>query len=205
MGKRIAAVDRYIAKAAPFARAILEELRERIHDACPEVGESIKWGHVSFGYRGMLGGMAAFKQHAAFGFWKHALLVKDPALPAELKRDAMGSFGRMKSVDDLPSRRVFTKLVKMAMKLNAEDVKNPARSNPKPKAAIKPPAVFVAALEKNKRAVATWEAFAPSHKREYLEWITEAKTDETRDRRIATTVEWVAEGKQRMWKYQKKK
>jgi uncharacterized protein YdeI (YjbR/CyaY-like superfamily) len=204
MGKRIAGIDAYIRKTQPFARPILEHLRDVVHAACPEVEEKLKWSHPHFDYKGMMCGTAAFKSHATFGFWKHSVMVKEASEAAGFRRDAMGSFGRLTSVDDLPPRRELVKLIRLAMKLNDDGVKNPVRSNPKPKRAIRPPAAFSAALKKNKKALAIFESFPPSQKREYLEWITEAKTDATRDQRISTAVEWMAEGKRRNWKYAKK-
>lgn len=203
MGERHAAVDTYIANAQPFARPILEHLREVVHAACPEVEEKMKWSFPHFDYKGMLCSMAAFKGHAAFGFWKHGLLAEQGALAAGMNRGAMGSFGRLASVDDLPPRRVLVALVKQAMKLNDAGLVSPHRSKPRPRPPIAPPRAFTAALAKHAKARAAWHAFAPGHRREYLEWITEAKTDATRDARIATTIAWVAEGKARNWKYAK--
>lgn len=202
MGKRIAGIDAYIAKAQPFARPVLEHLRDVVHAACPDVEEKLKWSHPHYDYKGMMCGSAAFKQHAVFGFWKHDLMVKAASGSAGFRRDAMGSFGRLTSVKDLPPKRELVKLIKLAMRLNDDGVKNPKRSRPKPKPPIKAPAVFTAALKKNRKAQATFDAFPPSQKREYLEWITEAKTNETRDRRIATAIDWMAEGKIRQWRYQ---
>jgi hypothetical protein len=205
MSERIAAIDAYIGKAQPFARPILEYLRDVVHAACPDVEEKIKWGFPHFDYRGMLCSMAAFKAHAAFGFWKHGLLVEQAGLVAGLNRGAMGSFGRTTSRDELPPRRVLVALVRHAMRLNEEGVKNPARSNRAPKPAIRPPAAFTAALARNRKARATYDGFPPGQRREYLEWITEAKTAETRERRMATAIEWMAEGKRRNWKHEKPK
>lgn len=194
-------VDAYIAKSAPFAQPILEQLRARVHAACPDVEEAIKWGFPNFVYEGaVLCNMAAFKQHCAFGFWK-AKLLGEAGL--KVSEDAMGQMGRITSVKDLPGKAEFTRLVKAAMKLNeaptrvARPVTKPGTRKP-----IPVPAELKAALAKNARARKTFEAFAPSHRREYLEWITEAKRVETRAKRIAQTIEWLAEGKQRNWKYQ---
>ncbi len=203
MGERVPAVDAYIAKAQPFARPILEHLREVVHAACPQVEEKMKWSFPHFDYKGMLCSMAAFKNHAAFGFWKHGLLAEKGVVAAGLNRGAMGSFGRLTSVDDLPPRRVLVALVKQAMALNDAGVVSPHRSKPTPRPAIAPPAAWTKALRANAKARAAWEAFTPGRRRDYLEWITEAKTDATRDARIATTIAWVAEGKPRNWKYAK--
>jgi uncharacterized protein YdeI (YjbR/CyaY-like superfamily) len=190
-------VDAYIAKAAAFARSILEELRARVHAACPDVVETVKWGAPAFMHHGPLAGMAGFKAHCAFGFWKHALL-----LPGDARADtAWGSFGRIESLADLPSKAVFRALVRKAMQLNEQGVKVPRpRAKPRPEAKLHPE--FAAALAAAPKARAVFDAFAPSHRREYAEWITEAKRDETRARRIEQAITWLAEGKQRHWKHQ---
>ena len=197
MGTRDPRVDAYIARSAEFARPILSHLREIVHSACPEVEETLKWSAPHFMYRGMLAGMSAFKAHCAFGFWKGSLVTGgDGGVEAQ----AMGQFGRITSLDDLPPRRVIIGYVKQAMKLNEEGVKTPKRrKTPKPEPLM--PAELAAALAKNAKARATFEAFSPSHRREYVEWIAEAKGEETRQRRLANALEWMAEGKARNWKY----
>lgn len=167
-------IDAYIAQAAPFARPILMHLRKLVHAGCPDVEESLKWRNPSFSYKGILCGMAAFKEHCAFGFWKHALVVGE-----EGERSAMGSFGRITSLDDLPPDKTFIGYVKKAVELNDTGVKV-ARARKSAKPPIRMPADLRAALEKNAKARRHFEAFSPSHRREYLEWITEAKTDATR-------------------------
>jgi uncharacterized protein YdeI (YjbR/CyaY-like superfamily) len=203
MGKRITAIDAYIARQQPFARPVLEYLRDLVHETCPDAVEVIKWGHPNFEYKGPFAGMAAFKAHATFGFWKHSLLVDGKATLGKSDEKAMGSFGRLTSVDDLPGRRTLVALVKRAMKLNDDGIKNPARSGPRKPVVVKPPAYFMAAVRANRKAVATWEGFAPSHKRDYVDWVTEARTEPTREKRLATTVAWLAQGKKRNWKYAK--
>jgi uncharacterized protein YdeI (YjbR/CyaY-like superfamily) len=190
-------IDAYIENSAEFARPILLHLREAIHAACPDVEETMKWGRPHFMYHGMLCGIAAFKQHCVFGFWKHELVVGDAADDA-----AMGQFGSLRSLKDLPSRKVLAGYIKKAMKLNEEGTKLPS---PPRRAAKKPlvePDDFLARLKANRKAKAAYEAFSPSHRREYVEWITEAKREETRERRLAQAIEWLAEGKSRNWKYE---
>jgi len=190
-------VDEYIAKSAEFAQPILIHLREVIHAACPEVKETIKWSMPNFDYHGIMCNMAAFKQHCAFGFWKAELLLADED---DKGKEAMGQFGRITSVKDLPSKKVLTAYVKKAMKLNEAGVKVA-----KPKAAPRELAVpdyFIAALEANPAAYEVFNNFSTSAKREYCEWLTEAKTEATRDKRMAQAVEWIAEGKKRNWKYE---
>lgn len=196
MGKKDPRVDAYIAKSADFAQPILKHIRKQFHAACPEVEETLKWSMPHFMYKGMLGGMAAFKQHATFGFWKAKLIVPD------VDRSAMGQFGCLTKVSELPSDKIFAGYIKKAAQLNDQGVKVAKKPASKVKAAVKPPAYFLAALRKNKKALTTFEAFTYSHKKEYVEWVTEAKTAETRDRRLAQSIEWMAEGKARNWKYQ---
>jgi uncharacterized protein YdeI (YjbR/CyaY-like superfamily) len=200
-------VDAYIEKSADFARPILVHLRELVQVACPEAEETMKWSHPSFTYAGgILCGMAAFKQHCTFGFWKGSLIepVEGAANleDASDRESAMGQFGRLTRVSELPSKKVLTGYIKQAMKLNEEGAKVPQRIRPAtPRPAPDTPDDLLAALKKNKQAKATFEAFSPSCKREYVEWIAEAKREETRQRRVAQAVEWMAEGKQRNWKY----
>lgn len=193
-------IDAYIEKAAPFARPILTHLRAVVHSACPDVVETLKWRSPSFEYKGMLCGMAAFKAHAVFGFWKHSLVFEGVD---EKARSAMGSWGRLTSVDDLPSKTEMTRLIKKAMKLNDEGVKAPRDKHPKKKAPKMPPELE-AALRRNKKAREVFEAFSPSHQREYMEWIGEAKGEDTRQRRLEQALEWIAAGKPRNWKYMKR-
>jgi uncharacterized protein YdeI (YjbR/CyaY-like superfamily) len=201
MSTRDPRVDAYIEKSADFAKPILSHLREVVHSACPDVEETLKWGAPHFVYKGMLGGMASFKQHCAFGFWKGSLVIGEDATAAS---QAMGSFGRITKVADLPPKSTLAGYVKKAAKLNEDGTPRPKTKVPKPpKKEIPVPADFATALRKNKKARTTFEAFSPSHRREYLEWITDAKQNETRQRRMATTIEWLSEGKPLNWKYQK--
>lgn len=199
MGRRDPRIDAYIAKAAPFAQPILQRIRDVVHEACPEVEETMKWSMPTFVYAGgILAGMAAFKQHASFGYWKHALVMGEGA-----QRDGMGSYGKMATLKDVPSKRRLVADIRRAMQLNAAGVKTPGpRKTAAPKPPPETPPDLLAALAKNRKARTTFEALAPSHRREYVEWITEARRDETRARRLAQTVEWLAEGKRRNWKYE---
>jgi len=194
MGKKDPRVDAYIAKAQPFARPILKHIRKAVHAGCPEVEETLKWSVPSFEYKGVMCGMAAFKEHIRFGFWKSQLLG------ASAGGEGLAQHGLVKSIDDLPPENELIALVRKAAQLNEQGVKVP-RAKAVPKPPPDTPAPFAAALKKNKKAQANFDAFPPSHKREYIEWITDAKQQATRDRRIETAVEWIAEGKQRNWKY----
>ncbi len=191
-------IDAYIEKSPPFARPILKHLRAAVHKACPDVVETLKWSHPSFEYKGMLCGIATFKQHCAFGFWKHELVVDKHDIKS---RGAMGSFGRVTSMDDLPPKALLTRYIKKAMKLNEDGVKVVRAKTTKNKKPVTMPPALTAALAKNKKAKATFDAFRPSHKKEYMEWIGEAKGEVTRARRVAQAIEWMAQGKSRNWKY----
>jgi len=194
MSERDPRIDAYIERAAGFAQPIMTELRDRMHRACPECEEAIKWGMPSFMYRGrILATMAAFKQHCAFGFWRGKEVVK------EAGEGAMGDFGRITSLADLPGKRAFTALVKQAMVL----AETPLPSKPgvrKPPPEV-PPALS-AALEGNAQARSFFATLAPGQRREYCDWIAEAKHEATRNRRLAQAIEWLAAGKTRHWKYQ---
>ena len=191
-------IDDYIANSAPFAQPILTHLRQVVHEACPEVEETIKWSMPFFLYEGMLCNMASFKAHCAFGFWKGELLI---AQEDDKGREAMGQFGRITSLKDLPPKKTLAGYVRKAMALNVEGVKAPARARPKLARDVVVPDYLSAALEDKPGASAHFQAFSPSAKREYVEWLLDAKTEVTRLRRLEQAVEWIAEGKQRNWKY----
>lgn len=204
MPEKIISIDNYIAKSAAFAQPILNHLRKLVHKACPDVEEKIKWSFPHFDYKDeMLCHMAAFKQHAAFGFWK-AALMKDPVLMQEARSEsAMGHLGRITSLDDLPPDKKIIAWIKEAMALNDRGIKLPSKTA-KPQKELVIPDYIINAIKKNKKAGQVFDAFAYSHKKEYVSWVTEAKTEETRLRRLATAIEWIAEGKGRNWKYEKK-
>jgi uncharacterized protein YdeI (YjbR/CyaY-like superfamily) len=194
MGKKNPATDDYIARAAPFARPILRKIRKAVHAGCPGVEEVIKWGAPHFEYKGPLGGMAAFKAHVGFGFWKEKLLLDG-------SQKAVGRLGCLRAVDDLPAEKVLLAVFRKAADLNERGVK--IERTPVKKPPVRVPADFKAALAKEPKALAAFEAFSPSHRREYVDWVTEAKTEATRTRRLATAVEWMAQGKSRNWKYER--
>jgi uncharacterized protein YdeI (YjbR/CyaY-like superfamily) len=190
-------IDAYIeTKAADFARPIIRHLRAMIHEACPDCEETLKWGMPSFTYRGkILAGVAAFKAHASFGYWNDSMLSQDAK-----NRSAMGQFGRLTSVDDLPDRATLIALTRQSMALIESGAK-PPRATAK-KAPFTVPQDLRAAIDGSPAAKATWDGFPPSCQREYAEWVTEAKRDETRAKRLGQTIEWLVEGKRRNWKYE---
>lgn len=205
MGKKIKEVDAYIAKSAAFAQPILQHIRALVHSTCPDVEEKIKWGFPHFDYKNeMMCSMASFKQHAVMGFWK-ASLMKDKALLAMARsEEAMGHLGKITSLKNLPSDKKLTAYIKEAMLLNDNGVKLPAKPKSIEKKEIETPDYLKKALSKNKKAERFFNEFAYSHRKEYITWITEAKREETRNKRMATAIEWIAEGKGRNWKYQQK-
>ena len=191
-------IDAYIEKSADFAKPILTHIRKVVHKACPDIMETMKWSMPHFDYKGNVCHMAAFKQHCALGFWKQSLLETD-AFPAE--KTAMGSFGRITSIKDLPPDKVMIKLIHQAIELNENGVK--IAKKPVEKKELVVPKDLTSALSKNNAAKTAFDNFSYSHKKEYVMWIEEAKTEPTREKRLATTVEWLAEGKSKNWKYEK--
>ena len=188
MPKKSPLVDAYIAKSADFAKPILNRIRKLVHTACPQVEEAIKWNSPFFVYKGILVAMPAFKQHCALIFWKGKLILgKERA-----------KYRRLTSLADLPADKALLGYIRKAVELNETGVKIP---KPKTKAKIVVAAYLLAALKKNKKALATFEAFGPSHKREYIQWVTEAKLTETRARRLEKMIAMLARGKSRHWKY----
>jgi uncharacterized protein YdeI (YjbR/CyaY-like superfamily) len=188
-------IDAYIANSAEFAQPILTHLRALVHAACPEVEETMKWSMPHFMYKGMLCQMASFKAHCAFGFWKGALLFPDA------QKESMGHLGKIASIKDLPSKKVLTGYIKQAMQLNDEGDK----AEPRPKSTkgeLVVPDYFAVALKASKAAQKVFDAGSTSFKREYVEWLEDAKTETTRQRRMAQAIAWLAEGKSRNWKYE---
>jgi uncharacterized protein YdeI (YjbR/CyaY-like superfamily) len=201
MEKYDSRVDAYIAKSAPFAQPILEHLRKLVHDTSPLLTETMKWGFPFFEYKGSVCQMAAFKEHIGFGFWKQAQL-NDPSKLIQREDGNAGSFGRITRLTDLPADEILVDFIKQAIQLNEAGNKKPAvKKETTAKAPIGMPAEFASVLAANPKALEGYNKFSPSNKREYLEWITDAKSEATRQKRMETAVEWMAEGKSRNWKY----
>lgn len=196
-------VDEYIATIAPWQQAILQKVRSLIHKACPDVVESIKWSRPAFDYKGVLCGISGFKHYCSLGFWKESVLKETPGVDLRVLEEV----GKMHEGAKLPSDAAILKLLREAVRLNEENIKVPkppaGKSLEKTKLAM--PADFEKALRANGAARTAFENFPPSAQREYLLWLEDAKTDATRSKRLTTAVEWIAEGKQRHWKYQTKK
>lgn len=192
-------VDAYIERAAPFAQPILAHVRALVHQACPRVEESIKWGMPHFSHAGaILCGMAGFKRHAAFGFRKHAQVVGEGE-----PREGMGSYGKIASLADLPPDPVLLAHIRRAVALNEDGGKAPAVRKAVAKPPPQAPADLVAALAQHPAAQATFDAFPPGCRREYIDWIVEARRPETRAKRLAQALEWMGAGKRRNWKYER--
>jgi uncharacterized protein YdeI (YjbR/CyaY-like superfamily) len=194
MAKKDPRVDAYIKRAAPFARPILKRLRKIVHTGCPGVEETIKWNFPFFERKGIICFMSAFKEHCAFGFWKGSLIF------SAKHKGAMGHFGRITSIGDLPNAKTLAGYVRKAAELNEAGVKK-SRPRSRTKQKVSVPADLKAALQKNSKARKTFENFSYSHKKEYVQWITDAKHDETRKRRLQTAIQWLAQGKPQNWKY----
>lgn len=196
-------IDQYINQSADFAKPILQHFRQLVHEVCPDVEEKIKWGFPHFDYKNeMMCSMASFKKHCAITFWKAVLMQKGDALVAKAKsEEAMGHLGKISAKSDLPKDAVLKAYIKDAMRLNDAGIKLPARKKNAVTNAISMPDYFEAALKKDKKAGQSFAKFPPSHQNEYIRWITEAKTEATRQKRMATAIEWITEGKDRNWKY----
>jgi uncharacterized protein YdeI (YjbR/CyaY-like superfamily) len=193
-------VDAYIADAADFARPILTHIRELVHTACPDVEETLKWSMPHFMYKGILCSMAAFKEHCALNFWKADLIFENEKVGGTEDK-GMGQFGRVSHLFELPTDEVLIRYIKEAAQLNEAGVKSPPREKLKQRKKLAVPEDFMSALKKNREALGTFEDFSYSHKKDYVDWITEAKREETRRKRIRTALEWLAKGKPRNWRY----
>lgn len=195
-------IDAYIAAAQPFARPILRHIRTLVHTACPQTEETIKWSFPHFDYKGeMLCAMASFTHHCALGFWK-ASLMKDKRLTANAKNEsAMGHLGRITSLQDLPSDKKLIAYIREAASLNDRGIKAVKKRPGAKKRPLVVPSYLRAALSRNAKAKRTFDNFSASQKREYVEWLTEAKTETTHEKRLLTAIEWMSEGKVRNWKY----
>ncbi len=196
-------IDEIIAKNQAFAQPILKHLRKLVHTACPDVEEKVKWGMPHFYYHGeSMCHMAGFKAHCAFGFWKASLMKDTSLMQNAASESAMGHLGRITCLKDLPADKVILGYIKEAMQLNEMGIK--VKKAPKAEVVVPAmPAIMQAALHKNKKANIAFEAFTPSHKKEYIHWIAQAKTEATQLKRLEQALEWIAEGKGRNWKYHK--
>ncbi|WP_175635657.1 YdeI/OmpD-associated family protein [Pedobacter ghigonis] len=198
----IVQVDQYIIKSAEFAIPILDHLRNLVRKADARIEEKIKWGMPSFDYKGIVCQMAAFKQHCVFGFWKASIMEDEYGIFKD-RGEAMGGLGRITSFDDLPADEILIAYIQQAIQLNEDNVKLPAKPKAAEKKELIVPEYFIDALKEDPKALAVFQNFSPSNKKDYVVWFEEAKTEATRLKRLETAIEWIGEGKSRMWKYQK--
>lgn len=206
MGKFDKRIDAYIEASQDFAKPIIRHFRDLVHKTCPDVEETMKWSFPHWDYKGsMMCSMASFKQHCAVNFWKASLMKSGKKLVAEAKTEsAMGHLGRITSLKDLPKDTILIKYIQEAMRLNDEGVKLSPKSKAPTTKQLEIPEYFLKALAKNKKAQKTFDEFSYSNKKEYVTWVLEAKTQATRDKRMADAVKWMNEGKIRNWQYLKK-
>ena len=201
MGKKDPRVDAYIAKSAPFAQSILKHLRKLVHQADPGIEEALKWSMPSFMHDGIVCNMAAFKQHCSFGFWKGALILGKDGKRVD---DAMGQFGRITSRKDLPPDRQLIAYIKKAVQLNTAGVKVSGKSKVRKATPLRVPAYFTAAIRKDAQALKAFQDLSTSHRNEYVEWVSGAKQEQTRLKRLATAIIWLKDGKNMNWRYEKR-
>lgn len=194
-------IDAYIEKAEPYARSILKHIRKLIHVACPEVEETLKWQFPHFNYKGMMCSMAAFQKHCAFNFWKGAIMRDPHHILDKAPQHSMGQLGKLMTLNDLPSDKIFIEYIQEAMKLNDEGIKVLKKKIERNNELLIPDDLMNA-LQENKNALETFEHFSYSKKKEYVDWIISAKHQSTKEKRLATAIEWISEGKSRNWKYE---
>jgi uncharacterized protein YdeI (YjbR/CyaY-like superfamily) len=196
--------DKYIENAKPFAQPILKHLRELIHSVCPAVEEKIKWGFPHFDYKGvMMCSMAAFKEHAVFGFWKASIMDDPDNILSVAERASMGHMGRLQSLQDLPIDKILIKYIKEAVRLNDEGIKLPEKVKVTEKKELVLADDFKKAINRHPKALDVFDNFSYTNKKEYIEWIEGSKSEDTRIKRMEQAAEWISEGKIRHWKYQK--
>ncbi|BAP29360.1 uncharacterized protein CHSO_0323 [Chryseobacterium sp. StRB126] len=203
MEKYSSTIDTYIEKSQDFARPILNYLRETVHEYCPDAEETMKWSFPHFIYKGKnLCAMASFKQHCTFGFWLEKEIKTIQEITQDIEKSSMFSLGRITRIEDLPSKPQLKKAIKEAMELTDMGVtmKKAAPS----KTEVEIPDYFQSALEAQSKTLAIFEKASPSFRKEYITWIIDAKTETTRNKRMEQALEWIAEGKGRNWKYERK-
>ncbi|EJL75666.1 YdeI/OmpD-associated family protein [Chryseobacterium populi] len=203
MEKYSSKVDGYIEKSQDFAKPILHYIRETVHEFCPEAEETMKWSFPHFIYQGKnLCAMASFKQHCTFGFWLEKEMKTMQQITQNIEKNSMFSLGKITKIEDLPSKSQLKKAIKEAIELAELGVT--LKKAPVSKTEVEIPDYFRKALDKNKKAGEVFKKASPSFRKEYVMWVTEAKTENTRNKRLEQSLEWIAEGKSRNWKYEKK-
>lgn len=196
-------VDEYIEKSQDFAKPILHYIREIVHAICPDTEEAIKWKFPTFMYKGkILCSMVSFKQYCSLGFWLHDEMKTLKNIETDVEKTNMFSLGKIMKIEDLPSKPLLKKMILEAMELTDMGVTLKKASPSKTETEV--PDYFQNALQHNKKASEIFIKGSPSFRKEYINWITEAKTEATRNKRMEQAIEWISEGKARNWKYMKK-
>lgn len=204
MEKYSSLVDEYIEKSADFAKPILNYLRELVHEVCPDAEEAIKWKFPTFMYRGkILCSTVSFKQYCSMGFWLHDEMKTIKNLETNVEKTNMFSLGKITKLEDLPSKPQLKKIILEAVELTEMGVK--LKKTLPSKVEIEVPDEFQSVLDQNKKALEIFKKASPSFRKEYINWIIDAKTETTRNKRIEQAIDWISEGKGRNWKYEKKK
>ncbi len=194
-------IDTYLNGAPEYALPILTTFRAAVHEACPEVKEVIKWGFPCFEYKGLMCGMAAHKKHCSITFWKGVIMDDPEGILEVVGKTGMGSLGKIATIDDLPTANTLHAYLLHAVELQDSNIKPTQKKRSRTELTV--PAVLEEALDQNPKARRGFDAFSYSNQKEYIEWIDNAKTDATRNRRLEQAIEWISEGKPRNWKYMK--
>lgn len=203
MEKHSLKIDAYIEKSQDFAQPVLHYIRETVHEFCPDTEETVKWSFPHFMYKAkILFAMASFKQHCTFGFWLEKEMKTMQEITSDIEKNSMFSLGKITKIEDLPPKNQLKKAIKEAMELI--DMGVTLKKTPPAKTETEIPDYFQAVLNGNEKALEVFEKGSPSFRKEYINWITEAKTEATRNKRMEQSLEWIAEGKSRNWKYEKK-
>ncbi|WP_428071186.1 YdeI/OmpD-associated family protein [Chryseobacterium gambrini] len=196
-------VDEYIEKSQDFAKPILNYIRETVHEFCPDAEEAIKWKFPTFLYKGkILCSMVAFKQYCSMGFWLHDEMTSLKEFETEAEKTNMFSLGKITETENLPSKPQLKKMIVEAMELTDMGVTLKKATPSKTETEV--PDYFQNALNENKKALEIFKKASPSFRKEYINWIAEAKTESTRNKRMDQALEWISEGKGRNWKYEKR-
>lgn len=194
-------IDNYIAGKAPFAQEILTHLRQIIHNAAPDITETIKWRQPCFEHNGLVCSVAAFKKHVTFSFFKGKLLNDSNNIFPTSDNNELTSL-KFSVLADIPQDDILTAFIQQAIALNADSNCKRKSTQRKDKDTLVMPNDLAAALASTPAAQSTFNNFSYSKQKDYIEWLTSAKRETTRVTRLATTVQWLSEGKARNWKYE---
>jgi hypothetical protein len=194
-------INQYMAELPEWQRRMLVRLRQLIHEAAPEVEEAWRWDKPHFDNAGIMVGLCAFKEHVAVWFHKGALLKDTKKLfEATARTEEKGMRAYKLHEGDKINEAAFLDLVKQAVAVNDKGTK--LREAKPTKKALVVPEDLEQVLRKDPTAWANWEAFPVGHRRAYVEWVTDARQEETRKRRIAQSLEKIREGEQQEERHQ---